>query len=285
LRHGNKLPHEVCELAEIARECEYFAVLLKAYIDDSKDERQERLAVAGAFLGFHKNWSALRKKWKKRLKKDGLEYFRSTEYYSLRGQFERYRDPIKYPKPAGSNAAKQLRNDLDSIICDSHVVGVAACVPIRLYRHIRNEGRFGAELLPVDPFDYAIQELFLLCATELRQQKSEHRVAFICDESPESARIAEVYTLFKQINPLSSEFMGGLVHQDDKHFPQLQAADLMANIAKERFTEWLVDRSSIVQNQSLAERLKKVSVSRLSVPERLRLIEGLEHERFTRGFK
>jgi len=271
------------ELASIT-ECEYFAMLIKAYIDDSKDEKQERFAVAGAFLGFQKNWSKLYPKWKRRLNKDGLKYFRSTEYYSLRGEFARYRDPIKYPVPTGREEAKRLRDDLDTIIQDAQIVGVAACVPIRLYRHIRNESQFGAELMEKDPFDRALQELFLLCATELRERKSRHRLAFICDDSPESARIAAMYALFKQINPVSAEVMGGLIHQDDKQFPQLQAADLMAHIAKEQFAQWLIDQSPIVQKQALADRLKKLSVLRISSPDRVRLLEGLEHERFTRGF-
>jgi hypothetical protein len=260
-------------------------MLIKVYIDDSKDEMQERVAVAGAFLGFHKNWSTLRKRWKRRLKKDGLEYFRSSEYYSLRGEFERFRDNVKYPKPTGSQAAKKLRDDLDAIIHDSEVVGIAACVPIRLYRHLRNNASFGTELMPEDPFDHAIQELFLLCATELLEKNSGHRLAFICDDSSAAARIAEIYARFKEINPVSAQVMGGLIHQDDKRFPQLQAADLMAHLAKERFSQWLVDRTTTVSNQPLADRLKKLSVFRVSGPDRERLHELLEHERFTRGFQ
>jgi hypothetical protein len=75
--------------------------------------------------------------WQRRLKHDGLAYFRSTEYYSLRGQFARYRDTVKYPKPAGSQAAKGLRDDLDAIITSSGVMGVAVAIPMKLYNHVR----------------------------------------------------------------------------------------------------------------------------------------------------
>ncbi|HWF13326.1 MAG TPA: hypothetical protein VG272_06295, partial [Candidatus Acidoferrales bacterium] len=46
------------------------------------------------FVGKFGDWVKLKNSWNKRLKRDGLTYFRATEYYSLRGEFAKYRDPI-----------------------------------------------------------------------------------------------------------------------------------------------------------------------------------------------
>lgn len=264
--------------------CRQFAMLLRTYIDDSFDQFRERVAVAGAFLGSFQQWKALVPKWRRRLKQDGLKYFRSTEYLSLSGQFEKFHDPIKFPKPTGRDRARKIRDDLDAIIHECHIVGFALCVPLRVYTHLRNETEFGEQLMPADPFDYAIQELLIMVAQDVKKHRKGDTVAFFCDEGPSSARIAEIYGQLKPLNPDSAQVMGALTHLDDKQYPQLQTADLMASIAKERFAGWMTDRSTQVPDQALADRLKKLSVYHMGIADRARLLGFIEHEGLTRGF-
>src|ERR1700686_414541 len=108
-------------------------MLLRTYVDDSADQTQEKAMVAGAFVGFYHQWNKLQRQWRKRLKQDGLKYFRATEYYNLRGEFSRFRDPIKYPMPKGGQAATALLNDLETIIHESQVMGIAVCVDMQIY--------------------------------------------------------------------------------------------------------------------------------------------------------
>lgn len=103
---------------------------VRVYVDDSADQKQELAFCAGAFLGKFGEWCKVKNKWLKRLKQDGLAYFRATEYYSFRGEFERFRDPDKYPKPSGREAAGKLRHDLEQIILKSQIVGVALVIPL-----------------------------------------------------------------------------------------------------------------------------------------------------------
>src|SRR5450755_2184149 len=72
-------------------------VMLRVYVDDSADEKQQRVVAAGAYVGYYHQWRKLRDKWKRRLKRNGLAYFHTTECYSLRDEFARFRDPNKYP--------------------------------------------------------------------------------------------------------------------------------------------------------------------------------------------
>src|SRR5579863_1078624 len=219
--------------------CSVFAMLLRVYVDDSSDEKQEKVVVAGAFVGTAKQWSGLKLQWQRRLKKDGLRYFRSTEYYSLRGEFARYRDPVKYPKPEGGDAATALRNDLDGIIKKSGVMGMAVAIPMKVYNHVR-ETEFGAkEIFSSDAFESALQSLINQCAKTSQEEFRGIPLAFVCDDGPSSARIAKTYSEFKALNTHVSQYLGALVHQDDKHFPQLQAADLMAHLAKETYLRQL----------------------------------------------
>lgn len=217
--------------------CSLFAILLKVYIDDSADEKHEKVVVAGAFLGTFKQFCDLKNSWNRRLKLDGLKYFRSTEYYSLRGEFSRYRDPVRYPKPKGSEAARALRDDLDAIIRNSCVIGIAVAIPIVVYEEVRRTEPLAEKLFKKDPFEAALQSLIEVCVETSRQHFRSTKLAFICDNGPSAPRIAKAYTRFCQINPEIGEIAQALVHLDDKHFPQLQAADLVAHLSREFFMQ------------------------------------------------
>ena len=252
-------------------------VLLKTYIDDSTDGNRERVAVAGAFMGRFGQWSSLQETWRKRLRREGIEYFHSTDYYGLSGQFFRYRDPERYPKPAGSQAAKQLRDDLESIIRRNRIAGFAVCVPIPLFREFKSRDAVASGIF-TEPFEFALQCLFKQLADEVKSQIGEgHRLTFVVDESDRAARIMRVYHEFKRINPGLAASMGALTHLDDKVCPPLQAADMMASIAKEIYTEWPGgDEKSIPRH--LSDR-----VGAIWVPDAAYFEAVLSHERVRRS--
>jgi hypothetical protein len=229
--------------------CRLFAMMLRVYVDDSSDQRQEKAVVAGAFVGTVKQWTDLKQKWKRRLRVEGLKYFRSTEYYSLRGEFERYRDPLRYPKPKGSEAARALRDDLDAIIKKSEVMGIAQVIPPALYRHVRETEPRAKEIFSEDIFESALQSLIRRCAETSRDELRSTPLAFICDDGPSSARIAATYARFKALNTDISEYLGALVHQDDKKFEQLQAADLMAHLAKELYLQQIENPTAAITHR------------------------------------
>lgn len=268
-------------------ECRVFSMLLRTYVDDSADGTQERAVVAGAYMGFYHQWNKLRKQWRIRLKQDGLKYFRATEYYSLRGEFARFRDPVKYPKPEGSRAATFLLNDLEAIIQDAAVMGVAVCIDMNVYRDVRAKEQYAAQIFPADAFEVALQSLVQRCAEIVRDEFNvqPRAVAFICDDGPSSAQIARVYTAFKAAHPALAEFMGGLVHQDDKKFLQLQAADMMAHLAKGRFIDWLddPDKAIFTDDQALRARLKRLNVHQILVWDRRLMMDTLQQQIVQRG--
>lgn len=110
---------------------DYFAMLYRAYIDDSADQKQEFVMVAGALMGTDKQWGEFSRKWKMCLKRHGLRYFRSSEYNSLSEEFGIFRDDVKYPKPTGREAARAIRDELDAIIKNSSALRPSfPCLPI-----------------------------------------------------------------------------------------------------------------------------------------------------------
>ena len=264
--------------------CKYLA-MLRAFIDDSWDGRREVAVTAGCYIGYYSEWRKLRDAWRKRLKADGLEYFRSTEYYSLQGEFLRFRDPVRFPKPTGAEAASRLRSDLFQIISQTNIGGMAVSMPLAMYEEVRATEPHAEKILP--PKDHAfkviIQELFSFCTEEITNYWRDEKVAFICDDSSEYPMIAEIFLGYKKLNPEYARFMETIAPLDDKKHPQLQAADVMAYLAKERYIEWLNDPRPESSKPDLNSRIVDLRVHSLAHVSRERLVAGVRHEAKRRG--
>jgi hypothetical protein len=162
------------------------------------------------------------KSGKARLRQDGLAYFRSTEYYALRGEFEVFRDPLKYPKPTGTQAATRLRDDLEAILKDAPVFGIGVAIPLKLYREFRTTIPGAAEKFGKDAFYSALQTVMIECAHTLRDEMPvdekgrQNRLAFGCDSTDRAPIYAAAYVDFKARNPQLAPIMGPLVHLDDE---------------------------------------------------------------------
>lgn len=210
-------------------------MLYRAYIDDSSDQDKKIAVVAGAFIASVGEWSKLRPRWKNRLKRDGLKYFRSSDYSKLTGEFSKFRDLAKYPKPEGSNAARALRDDLEAIVGETIIDGISNIIPMDIYNEFRATVPRASEIFTADAFEAALQTTMIECAFAVRDHfaGTNNQVAFICDGSSKAAKYTKLYTEFKKKNPKIAQVMRRIVHLDDKKLIPLQAADMMANATKE----------------------------------------------------
>ncbi len=221
--------------------CGYFAMFIRGYIDDSADQSKEIAAVAGAVLGDDRQWDRLTREWQERLDQEGVKYYRSTSLKSWRGPFFCYQDRSRYSVEQAREAEKKIRADLQAILRDSGVMGFAHYIPLEMYKRVRANVPMAAKVFPDDPFIPAIQSLVRDCAKEFRvHYGSEHQLAFVCDDGSSSHIILDVYKLFKRNNPDFGDLIGPLTFADDKVTPPLQAADMMAGIARDFAQEHLV---------------------------------------------
>jgi hypothetical protein len=222
---------------------DFLAMLYRTFIDDSADQKQEIIMVAGALMGTQKQCNELGRKWSACLKRHHIRYFHSSEYNWLDGEFKKYRDADKYPKPAGRDAARLIRDDLDAVVKQSSLLGIASVWPLPAYRKIVKEYELHKKLDP-DPFSAAMQSVMRECALvskDLPQGKKnkENVVAFVCDDTDNAPKYAAAYAGFKAKNLLLQDILGGMIHRDDKNTPQLQAADVVASIGREMALEYL----------------------------------------------
>jgi hypothetical protein len=69
----------------------------------------------------------------------------------------------------------------------------------------------------------------------------DNGVGFVCDDGPQVPNILASYQELKRRNPSVAKYMRGLAIRDDKRHPPLQAADLMADIAREMVAAYIAD--------------------------------------------
>ncbi len=210
------------------------AMLYHVYIDDSSDGQHKKVIAAGAVVGTFHQWKAVSKRWNGALVKRGIKYFRNTDYYSFRGEFFAFRDEAKYPPPQGKQAASELFETLQKILGDEGVVAIASVIPLEMFHREVEKWKLEKTFNP-NPFSAAMQTVMNEAAILVRDQLpgKEKRVAFVCDDGPDSDKLTAAYASFKQKNVQLSGLLSGIAHWDDKVTPPLQAADMVAGLAKE----------------------------------------------------
>ena len=236
-----------CKLGDIL-------LLFKVYLDESSDEKQEKVAAVGGFIGEVRQWKGFSVKWFKRLTRNEIDYFRSAEYYSLTEQFRQFRNPTKYPKPTGSLAAKAVLDSLESLIQKTELVGVGLCILMDDWKAAVKADPDAPQIL-TNPYEIATQflisEIHKVISAEVGKG---NRIAFIADESQAAQRIEKVYLEFKRVNP-GLTGLKSFTHLDDKTCAYLQAADMMAGLSRQAALDSLKNGGALVEPRRLEDRI------------------------------
>jgi hypothetical protein len=224
------------------------AVLFRTWFDETYDGKREKYAVAGGLVGRHGLWANFSQKWKAVLhEKPRINHFHMKELRGLDGEFLQFRDPVRWPKPTGSQAANVKRDKLKALIEGNPNIGALGIgVLIEDFNLVRAADPKAAELLRPDPYEFALQVFVYETAKLIRRVSVETGrgpngdcVAFVSDEDEKAAIYTAAYTDFKKKNPDIAEVMHGLAHLDDKKWAPLQAADMIASFVNHRFNEML----------------------------------------------
>jgi hypothetical protein len=252
------------------------AVIFQAFLDDSSDRDQSKVIVSASFIGTREQWTKLRKTWNSRLKEDGLAYFKSSECWHLTGEFAKFRSDSHYPRPAGRVAAEKVRDDLETIVEESGVGGLAVVIPVPVFNEILAMPDV-KEKLGDRPYFWVFQSLLFETVKEVRTVPGHHAVTFVHDEGPNSAQLLETYLQFKNSNPRTAKMMCGFSALDDKQHPPLQCADMVANATSHFAIQWLSDR-----NDATLQRLMH-SVLRVAVWDKEYMLEVVRTQSWFTG--
>jgi hypothetical protein len=235
---------------------QHMAFLFSSF-DESADKHREHVFVVAGWLGYQSEWWDIESKWVRRLERednpDPMKYYSDKEWRSLTGQFARFRDPNKYPRPKGRDAANKIRDDLSAILRTSPIAGFGLGILLKDYRAVRRSTR-ARKVLPSDPYIQAYQQIMVLVAAKLQEEKPSDWVAFLCDKHDKSADVKALYSEFKKMNPICGTCMGSLNYMEDEESPALQAADLLAGICKDDFLERITKPDATRARDDLKQR-------------------------------
>jgi hypothetical protein len=222
-------------------------------LDESADRLQKHAYTVAALLTTQENWFKIERAWNKRLAKEGLAYFKTSEYRGLKGQFSKFRDPKLYPPPAGRKAAQEILFDLELILKSEDLIGLCVALNLSDYRRIRKSAR-ARKLLPANPYRLAYETAMVAIATRVSQSDYPRVIAFLFDEHSKATQLVNGYSSLKAANPNAATCMGSLTIAKDSEWAAIQAADLVAGICKDYFVKSFA--GLIVDEKAAAQQLK-----------------------------
>jgi len=240
---------------------ESFCMVCKCYMDDSKDSKQEHMLVCAGWIGERNDWIEFVRLWNKRLREDGIDYFKTSDYKMLKGQFEKFR---KLPEPQGREAAKAVRDDLLRIIRSfDNLRSVGVCVPMDEWNTVASRPEAAGVL--EHPYHRAIESVWTETVRRGFRRSRPHRnsvVGFVHDDGPDYPQLASLYIAFKKLNPKTAKYMVGFSGLDDKVNPPLQASDLIANHSLEIGMKWLKNGKTVAEESELQSSMGFLAVWR-----------------------
>lgn len=231
-------------------------MLYQCFLDDSKDQHQQKLVISAGFYGDKDSWHGVRRSWRKCLRKHDIEYFKTSEYKMLRGQFASLRT---FPTPQGRDKASEIRAELLSILRrhpDIHGLGVT--LPMEDFEKVCT--RPDGEIMRGLPYQRAFEGVLFEAVKLIRKLPGKNAVAFVHDDGPDFNMLRTVYSGFKIANPKTAEFMAGFRPLSDKEHPPLQLADMIANLTLEIGTQWLADRRPLRGLKHMQENIRMLGV-------------------------
>jgi len=209
--------------------------LLAFYMDDSADEKRQKVFVVAGFIADTVQWFELERLWNARRERDGLCYFRASEYNSLTGEFRKLVAIHGAPKARG--IATELVSDLKAIIKSHELWAFCFMGPLAVYREVARE--FGENCLRKDPYIEGHEQIIFNVVKSAGKAGVKQPIAFIFDEHSKASQLIAGWADLKARLPATAPWMGSASVMDDKKCAPIQTADLIANVAKRAFEKML----------------------------------------------
>jgi hypothetical protein len=165
---------------------------------------------------------------------DKLNYYKTSEWKNLRGEFKQFANRID-----GRKIADKVRTDLEDIILSAHLIGFTLGVIMQDYKKVLRTVPEAKLFYEDDPTVTAYYHLMDAINRTVRKKTNGFSVAFIYDQSSQSDKISHAFNALKSTHPITSKSLATFAPLDDKLHPPLQAADLLADIGKGIFGCWL----------------------------------------------
>lgn len=216
--------------------------MLAFYMDESADQKQQRVFSVSGIIADTAVWIDVEQAWETRVHRDGLEYFRTTDYVAMTGEFQKLAD--KYGLMTARILADAMVRDLKNVLKAHHVGLFCLGCPMVDYRDVSREPKPWI-VLDKDPYMLVHEELIYRVANMMCSHTPPEPVAFIFDENDKGSAFNAIHwaDLKTRVYPAPvASCMVTLAPRDDRTCPALQTADLIAHTARRAFEKQLGKR-------------------------------------------
>ncbi len=203
-------------------------------MDESADGQRKKVFVVGGFIGTKEHWVDVEGAWESRVKRDGLDYFRTSDCIKLTKEFEKW--VSRYGKKEARRMANELFDDLKILLKSTELQFACLVVPMADYAEIAAEPE-GRRVLDPDPYFSAYGELVYRIARIVGDSPDRDMVAYLFDEHSKAERLSARWSDFKHRHPRAAAHMATIAPLDDKVSPCIQIADLIAHNTRETFED------------------------------------------------
>ena len=198
------------------------------FLDDSKDANQSKMFVSAGFFAGRDDWGSLRTQWDRVLREAEIEYFKSSEYNHLDGEFARFRTAA-YPPPSGRNAAKEIKDRLQQLVKNHPSIrGVGVFVIVDDFNKVCAHSE-AADVFPPNPYHRALESVMFQTVKLISGRPGRNMVEFVHDEETDFPVLHQLYLEFRKLNPRTAKRIAAFGALSDKKHPPLQMADMIAN--------------------------------------------------------
>jgi hypothetical protein len=224
-------------------------MIIALYADDSTAQHPEKsgqkatILTAGGFIGWPETFVEAERHWVARLEKDKVRYFRASECEMLMGEFDPV--PRMMNLTSGRAMADSMRRDLSEIIVKAKgLAGFAVSMVLEDFRDVLKTDPRAISYFGSDPsmviYMTLIKSAIAMAEKDMAEVIGSCPIAFTFDTH---AKYKEAEAALENIRkvPEYANRVGYIGHGDDKLFPPLQMADLMAHEARHKTAAFLAE--------------------------------------------
>jgi hypothetical protein len=191
---------------------------MHVFADDSDSFGKNGFLCLAGFIASDQGWDNLLNRWVDKLEQHKLEVIHTSDLLSGKGE---YRD-------LGLNYEQRLEilHEFMDIIREEVSTGLACAVNAGEYRHVLQ-----ASKKRLQPEEFCFHRILRMSFDYMRDTSSTESLTVWLDDSEKtSSRFLNIWTRIKKNWKGDKSMLASISFGDDRALPQLQAADILANV-------------------------------------------------------
>ncbi len=191
---------------------------MHVFADDSDTFGKNGFLCLAGFIASDQGWDNLTNRWVSKLEEHNLDVIHTSDFLSGEGE---YRDlGLCYEERL------EILSEFMDIIRDEVSFAIACAINAREYKDVLKEAK-----KKMKPEEFCFHRILRMSFDYMIDSKSPESLTFWLDDSEKtSSRFLNIWTRIKKHWKANKSMLASIGFGDDRALPQLQAADIFANV-------------------------------------------------------